>query len=326
MKKIISITSILILCIFLMADFSEAQVKPGWPKSVTIGAAAVGSTYFIWMGGLIKIIHDKLGITGRVETTGGPIHNAQLLELKQVEFGGVTAGPAYEGWYGSGWAKGKKHQNLRVLIPMYTSYFHVYALKKSGIKSLNDLNGKSVGLSTIGTTPALYFPEVFKVGGIKPSRIANASSEDLGSQVKDGMLDANGQSVGLPWPTIAEVETTHDINIFGVPKEIATKFMEQFPFFSPGTIPKGTYKSNKDYDIPTITIWSFILTHKDMPEDFIYEVVKKIYENVDILIATHRSAREVKPEFIVNSTIPLHPGAIRYYKEIGIKIPEKIIP
>ena len=69
-----------------------------------------------------------------------------------------------------------------------------------------------------------------------------------------------------------------------------------------------------------------MVVHKDAPGDFVYEVVKKTFENVDILIAAHSSAKETKPEFITISPIPLHPGAIRYYREKGIKIPDKLIP
>jgi len=65
--------------------------------------------------------------------------------------------------------------------------------------------------------------------------------------------------------------------------------------------------------------------HKDAPDDFVYEVLKKTFENVDILITTHASAKEVKAEFIINGPVPLHPGAVRYYSEKGIKTPDKLI-
>jgi hypothetical protein len=131
--------------------------------------------------------------------------------------------------------------------------------------------------------------------------------------------------VGLPWIIITEIETTHEINILSIPKAVAEKFIAKYPLFSPGVIPKGYYKSNKDYDIETITVWNYMICHKDAPEDFIHEVVKKSFENVDIIIAAHASAKEMKPEAIVHSPTPLHQGAVKYYKEKGIKIPDKLI-
>ena len=202
----------------------------------------------------------------------------------------------------------------------------MYSLKKTGIKSIMDLNGKSVGVGPIGGTPATYWPLIFEVAGIKPGRIVNASSADLNSQLKDGMLDANGNSVGLPWVTITEVETTDPVNAYGVPSEVADKFIAKYPYFAKGVIPKGTYKSNPDQDLPTLTLWNFMVVPKDTPDDFVYEVVKATFDNVDILIATHKSASEVKTENVIYSPVPLHPGAVKFYQEKGITLPANLIP
>ena len=310
----------LILGVGLLTGAVHAQT----PKAVTIGAAPVGGVYFIWGGGFARLLNETLGVQGAVETTGGPVHNIQLLDGKQLDFGMVTAAPAFEGWYGMGWAKGKQHRNVRVIFPMYTTYFQMYALKKSGIRSIYDLNGKRVGVGPVGGTPATYWPLLFEVTGIKPARIVNAGSADLNSQLKYGLLDANGQALGLPWPTVTEIETTHEINVVGVPKEAAGEFIIKYPYFAHGLIPAGTYKSNKEA-IPTLTIWNFMAVNKDAPEDFIYKVVKATFELTDILIAAHKSAKEISAENIVHSVIPLHPGAVRYFREKGIKLPDSLV-
>jgi hypothetical protein len=327
MRRGIVVLVVFALFACLMIGVAEAQVKPGWPKGVTIGAAPLGGTYFVWAGGFAKLLNDKVGVPANVESTGGPVHNVQLLQAQKLDFGMVTSAPAYEGFVGDpeGWSKGKKHPDIRVIFPMYTTYFQMYSLKSTGIKSILDLNGKSVGVGPVGGTPATYWPKILDAAGIKPKRIVNASSADLNSQLKDGMLDSNGQSVGLPWVTITEIETTHDVNVYGVPADIAKKINEKIPSLSLGSMPKGTYKSNPDHDIPTLTVWNFMTVHKDTPEDFVYEVVKATFANVDILIAAHKSAQEVKAEEIIHSPIPLHPGAVKYYKEKGIAIPDKMI-
>ncbi|MEW6374241.1 MAG: TAXI family TRAP transporter solute-binding subunit [Thermodesulfobacteriota bacterium] len=324
--KRFSITSCLVFIALLFSlTMSEAQVKPGWPKAVTIGAASAGGTYYIWVGGFIKLLQDKMGIPSYMVVTGGPVHNTQLVDTKQSDLGMVTATPLWEGWHGEGWAKGKKHQNTRVIFPMYASFFQMYALKKSGIKNIHDLNGKSVGVGPVGGTPATYWPKILEMAGVKPGRIVNAESVNLNIQIVYGTLDANSQAVGLPWVIVTEIETTHEINILSIPKADAEKFIAKYPLFATGVIPKGYYKSNKDFDVETITVWNYMICHKDAPEDFIYEVVKKSFENVDIIIAAHASAKEMKPEAIVHSPTPLHPGAAKYYKEKGIKIPDKLI-
>ena len=325
MMKIKMLVFVVLIVFMGWVSGSMAQDKANWPKGVTIGAAPVGGTYYIWAGGFAKLLHEKMGVQGNVEVTGGPVHNTQLVEVKNLDFGMVTSAPVWEGWTGEGWAKGKKHQNVRVIFPMYATWFQMYAEAKKGIKTLKDLEGKSVGVGPTGGTPATYWPKILEAAGVKPGRIVNASSADLNSQLKDGMLDANSQAVGLPWVTITEIETTHDVNLIPISKSEADKFIAQYPLFATGVIPKGTYKSNKDQDIETISIWNFMTVHKDTPDDFVYEVVKATFDNVDILIAAHNSAKETKPDAIVTSPIPLHPGAVKYYQEKGIQIPEKLI-
>jgi TRAP transporter TAXI family solute receptor len=318
--------SLALISVVLFCSAGFAQTKAGWPKSVTIGAAPIGGTYFIWAGGFSKLLNDKMGIPGNVESTGGPVHNVQLIENKSLDFGMITNAPAAEGWAGEGWAKGKKYQNQRAILPLYTTYFQMYSLAGTGIKSIKDFEGKSVGVGPIGGTPATYWPKIIETAGVKPKRIVNASSSDLNSQLKDGMLDANGNSVGLPWVTITEVETTHDANVYGVPDDVCDKFIAKYPYFAKGIVPKGTYKSNKDKDIETLTLWNFMVVHKDTPDDFVYEVLKNTFGNIDILIAAHNSAVEIKPENVIYSPVPLHPGAVKFYQEKGIKLPENILP
>jgi len=303
----------------------EVKVKPGWPKELTIGIAPVGGTYYIWGGGFAKLLEEKVGIPGYMVVTGGPLQNTKMVDGKKLDFGMVTSSPVWEGWHGEGWAKGKKYQNTRAMFPMYASYFQMYATKKSGMKNIHDLNGKSVGVGPSGGTAATYWPKILEIAGVKPSRIVKGDSAGLNYQFKDGALDANAQAVGLPWMIVKEVETTHEINLLPIPKADAEKFIEKYPHFSPGILPKGYYKSNADYDVETITVWNFMIVHKNAPDDLVYEVVKKTFENVDILIAAHPSGKETKPEYIVYSPIPLHPGAAKYYNEKNIKIPNKLI-
>ena len=85
-----------------------AEPKAGWPKSVTVGAAPVGGTYFIWAGGFTKLLNDKMGIPGNVESTGGPVHNVQLIEDNKLDFGMVTNGPAWRGLERRGLGQGQE--------------------------------------------------------------------------------------------------------------------------------------------------------------------------------------------------------------------------
>jgi uncharacterized protein len=315
----------LVIGLFFAVNLCIAQPKADWPKKVTIGAAPVGGTGFLTCTGLGKLLNEKMGVFSSVEQTGGPVHNNQLLEVKQLDFGITTAGPLWEGWQGLGFAKGKKHQNVRVVYFTYTQPFHAYALKKTGIKTIYDANGKSFGVGPKGGTPDQYFPKIFEAAGIKPSRILNANSADLDSQLKDGMVDVNGSAPGMPWGLINQIETTHEINLLEIPKTVGEKVHKNYPFLTLFVIPAGMYKTNKNHGLETVTIGTYISAHKDIPDDFVYEVVKTVFHNTDLLASVHPSARENKPQAVVDSPIPIHRGAAKYYKEIGIALPSNLV-
>jgi uncharacterized protein len=328
-------TKLLTVCIFalilfqLMIGEGLAQVNPGWPKNVTIASASIGGATYLASTGLAKVLYEKMGIQASVEVGAGSTANVKIINDNQSTFGCFNAPTAHEGWQGLGWAKGKKYQDARIILHQNNTYFQIYALKKSGIKNIYDLNGKSVGVGPIGGAPHTLYPALFKELGIKPSRYVNAGISDLDSQLRDGMLDANANTTGVPWVTVKEIETVLDVNVFGVSSkdlQKAPKFKEQYPFIAYTPIPKGTYKFNKDFDLETGIFGSFYAVHKSLPDDFVYEVCKRYFENADILIAAHPSAREAKVDGVLFSPIPLHPGAIKYYKEKGLSIPAGLMP
>ncbi len=309
-------------------SISTGQPKD-WPKNVTIASASIGGAVYLYSGGFAKLIYEKLGIPASVEVTGGSVHNVKLVNANQVTFGPSVSPSVYDGWHGTGWAKGTKYQDIRAVFHMNDVFFQIYALRKSGIKNIYDLKGRSLGVGPIGGLPHIFYPEVLNELGIKPSRFVNAGASDLDTQVRDGLVDANSLITGKPWILVKETEVVFDVNVFGITKEDSKKlkrFLEKYPFIANGIIPKGTYKANRDYDIETLTYGSYYYTHKDTPEDFVYEVVKKTFENINIIIASHPSAKEAKPEAILHCAVPIHPGALRYYKEKGIKVPESLIP
>jgi TRAP transporter TAXI family solute receptor len=313
----------LVLVVFMAPPVPLAAAAQA-VREVTIGAAPVGGVYYIGGGGFAELMSETLGIQAAVVMTGGPLHNIQLLDSKRLDFGMVTAAPIWEAWHGQGWARGKKYRAIRVILPLYKSYFQMYALKRSGIRSIKDLNEKRVGVGPVGGTPATYWPLVFEAANVKPARTFNASSAYLNSQLRSGALDANGQALGLPWPIIPQIETTHEITLFGVPSDVAQVFARKYPYFTTGEIPANTYRSATEA-IPTLSLWNFMAVHKDMSNELVYKLLKATFDRIDILIAAHKSAQEIKAENIVTSPVPLHPAAARFFREKGVNLPSRLV-
>lgn len=310
----------------LAMSTADAQDKKGWPSSVKVGTASQGGTYFIYGAGWANLVQEKLGINTSSEVTGGPVQNMALVNAGDLQFGMTTMGPGYDGWVGkSPIAPGVEMKNVRATFPMYMTPFQLISLADSGIKGVKDLDGKTVGVGPKGGTPGTYFPLWFKELGVNVKPQYGGAS-DLAGQVQDGLIDAFAFGAGLPIAAFAQIEAQASANVFAFTKEEQAKVVEAFPSVSPFTIPANTYKSQKE-DQHTIAMWNFGIAHKDMPESLVYEVMKVVLENPDRMMQIHKSAAATKVEnYKNNSFMWFHPGAVRYYKEKGLTLDEKVLP
>lgn len=306
-------------------ETAEIQEKDR-PSTVVIGTASQGGTYFIYGGGLASLLEKELGVSANVEVTGGPVHNMQLVEGGEQDLGMITLGPGYEGVLGEGdWTGGKKHENVRVIFPMYTTPFHWWSVESSGVTSLEEMDGMRVGVGPAGGTSGTYLPIIHEVLGLEVQPIQAGASDMVGQQL-DGQLDVIGFAAGIPISAVSEVEAQREINFFGISGEQREKVMAELPYFEEFTIPADTY-GQLDEDLETIAMFNFGIAHKEMNADFVYELVKAYHENIELLKTTHSAAEEATHEAILrNTVVPLHVGAIRYYEEVGIDIPEELYP
>lgn len=312
------------------AEQTEVEFDPNdksnWPKSVRIGTASVGGTYHIYGGGWGSIVEEKTGVGVTIEVTGGPNHNIQLIENKDLELGMVTMGPAWEGWHGEGdWTNGQQYRDSRVMFPMYQTYFHWWTLADSGITSIEDLSGKRVGVGPSGGTPGTFLPrflDLFEIG----AEPVFAGIGDLSSQMLDGLLPAVGFAAGLPFAAAVEAEAQRDLTFFGFSEEQVLKIVEEYPYFSPAIIPAGTYKSLTE-DMHSVGVWNMAIAHKDMPDSFVYQIVDSVLNEYDRMVQVHSASVETLPENIAYNTFMwMHPGAIRWFEEKGIKLPDEVYP
>ncbi|MET4129841.1 TAXI family TRAP transporter solute-binding subunit [Roseovarius sp. MBR-6] len=303
---------------------SLAQDRAGWPNSLTIGTASQGGTYFVYGNGFASFISESLGIAASGEVTGGPVQNVTLVETGDHLMGQVTMGPAYDAWNGkSELAPGLEHRSIRALFPMYQTPFQVIALRSSGITSVSDLAGKRVGVGPAGGTPGTYWPQFLEVLGVDAT-VSNAGASDSAGQLQDGLIDAFAFAAGVPISAFAELAASQDVVMFGFNDAEMPKIKEAFPAFAPLTIKAGTYAGH-DYDQNTVAMWNFTIAHEEMPESLAYEITKLAMDNPERMVQIHAAARETLVEnWDKNTFMPFHPGAVRYFEEKGITIPDNL--
>jgi TRAP transporter TAXI family solute receptor len=308
----------------LAAGSAHAQ-KANWPKTLTLGTASVGGTYFVYGQVWASLVNEKTGTQISTQQTQGPNQNIILTDSRQIDLGMTTMGVALQAWEGKGdWTKGKQYRNIRATFPMYDTPFHFVALKKSGIKAVKDLDGKRSGIGPRAGTCGTYFPLMFKTLGVNTT-IRNGQASDMAANLQDGLIDAFPFCAGIPIAAYSELETTNDVQFFTFTADEIKKLKAAMPELSDSTIPKGTYKQQAE-DHKTVGVYNFGIAHKDLPEDLVYAITKAVLENNAQMVKGHAAAKEtVVQNWDRNTFLPFHPGAVRYYKEKGINIPAKLI-
>jgi TRAP transporter TAXI family solute receptor len=309
-----------------LAQGAHAQDRTGWPSTVRIGTASAGGTYHVYGGGLAALLRAELEVDALPEATGGPLHNLALIQEGLAEIGMATMGPAADSWHGkSPAAPGVEMRNLRAAFPMYQTPFQVVALAGSGIRSLADLAGQRVGVGPMGGTCATYWPPFLEALGVTDVRFQYGNANELGRFLGMRLIDAFAFCAGLPIPVFLELEQRHAVTFFALDAQQGATLAERFPVAA-YEIPAGTYASQREAQ-HSVAMWNFAIVHKDLPDSFVYELMKLVLDDNERMRRIHAAAKETLADNLVhNAVIWFHPGAIRYYQERGFAIPEDLWP
>ncbi len=308
----------------MSVSVASAQDRADWPSDLTVGTASQGGVYFVYGNGLAGFLAEELGVNASGEVTGGPVQNVTLVQTGDHDIGLVTMGPAFEAWSGnSELAPGLEHKDIRALFPMYETPFQGVALRSSGITSVSDLGGKRVGVGPAGGTPGTYWPRFFDTLGLDVN-VSNAGAADTAGQLKDGLVDAFVFAAGLPIGAFSQLVAESDVVLFGFTDAELATIKEGHPEVSEFTIPAGTYTAQEE-DQSSVAMWNFAIANADMPEDLAYEITKLVMENNDRMLQIHAAAAATLAENVGNNSfLPFHPGAVRYFEEIGITIADEL--
>ena len=267
-----------------------------------------------------KILGDHLpDVKVQVQATKASVENLILLQQGRGEIAFALGDALKAAWDGDEEAGFKrKMDKLRTLGAIYPNYIQVVATADSGIKTLADLKGKSLSVGAPKSGTELNTRAILAAAGISYKDIGKveylpfAESVDL---MKNRQLDATLQSAGLGVASLKDLSISADINVVAVPKEVVEKIG---PPFVPVVIPANTY-IGQDKDVPTAAVVNYLVTSSAVSDAVAYQMTRLIFESLDELANAHVAGKEIKPETAaVGSPVPLHPGAIRYYKEKGL--------
>jgi TRAP transporter TAXI family solute receptor len=255
-----------------------------------------------------------------VQSTKASVENLNLLQQGRGELAFTLGDSLSDAWKGNkdaGFPAPLK--KLRAVGGIYSNYIQIVASADSGIRTLADLKGKRISVGAPKSGTELNARAVLKAAGITYGDFAKVEYLPFGESVelmKNRQLDVTLQSAGLGVSSLRDLATSQKIVVVPIPADVIRKIGDAA--YQPATIPANTYEG-QDQDVPTAAIQNFLVTHQGVSADTVYKMTKAVFENKDALVAAHAAAKGIdKANAVKSLPVPLHPGAEKYFKEIGV--------
>ena len=265
---------------------------------------------------IAKIYADIPGSQVEVQTTDGSVENLMRLQQGTGQIAFALGDALQDAWKGNADAgfTGKLDQ-LRVIGAIYPSFTQIVATKASGIRALSDLKGKSLSVGAEKSGTELNARAILRAAGLKESDLGRIENKSFGESTQlmvKKQLDATLQSAGLGVTSLKELSDNNETVLVPVPKPVVLKMGAPF---RPGVIPAGTYLG-QDKAVPTAMVMNYLVTSAAVSDDLAYQMTKLVFDSLPELAVAHMVGSEIKRETAVTgSPVPLHPGAIRYFRE-----------
>lgn len=315
-----------ILVIFFALLLAPATLWGQTKTRLSIATGGTGGVYYPLGGGMAALISKHLpGTEATAEVTTASVDNMKLIHTGKVALAFTLPDTAFEAYQGK--LKGLNEKvAVRSLLALYSNYMHMVSLEGSGIKTVADLKGKRVSTGAPGSGTEIKGLRVMEAYGLTPKDLR--SQERLGAAesagaLKDRKIEAFIWDGGLPTAAILDLAATPGIKAHLIPHgDAVPKMVAKYgPLYFVGTIPKGVYKG-VEQDVPVAVATNLLAVHERMDENLAYQITKLMLERTADLVAVHKAAEEISLKTAaVGSPIPFHPGALRYFKEKGVKVP-----
>ncbi len=293
---------------------------------ITIGTGSVTGVYYPAGGAICKLVNkgrQEHNIRCSVESTGGSIYNVNTIRASELDFGIVQSDWQYHGYNGtSKFAEQGPYKKLRAMFSLHTEPFNIIARADSDISYVSDLKGKRVNIGNPGSGDRATMGVVMDAMGW------NLDSFQLASELKgsersqalcDNKIDAFIYMVGHPNGSIKEATTSCDAKLVPATGSQIDKIVADNPYYAYSTVPAGMYRGTGQ-DVQSFGVAATMVTSTDVSDDVAYNVAKAVFENFDTFKRLHPAFASLKKEDMVKAglSIPLHPGAEKYYQEIGL--------
>ena len=305
-----------------LASFSAPAMAE--QKFVTIGTGGVTGVYYAVGGAICRLMNKdraKTGLRCSVESTGGSVFNANAIKSGELEFGMAQSDIQFNAVKGEGQFKGKADPDLRAVFSVHPEPFTVLARKEAGVTKFTDFKGKRFNVGNPGSGTLASMEELLKqMGWTKAdfSMAAELKADEQGTALCDNKIDGFFYGVGHPSAAIQDPTTACGARLVPLTGPAEDALIKAHPYYAKATIPGGMYANNPN---PTETygVLATVVTSAKVPDTVVYDLVKATFENFDEFKKLHPAFAHLDPKDMISKGLsaPLHPGAVKYYKEKG---------
>jgi len=310
-KIITLLAAVLVLGLFISSAFAATFLN--------IGTGTTGGTYYPVGASMAKIWNSKIkDMKANAQSTGGTAQNIQLIGKGEAEVG-FADGLYYYAYIGKGAFEGNPQKELRALLPLYPEPIHFLVPKGSGVKTVADLKGKRVSTGAVGSGTEMTAKTLLRLAGLDPDKDVRCEPlglSDTASAMADKHIDAALTVGALGIAGVVEMCTLGIVEFIDLPDDLVKKVTEEMPYMNPFTVPADFYKGQTK-PVKTFGSWNVLIATEKLPDDLAYRMTKSLFENKKDLTVVSKTMENMDAKNVGNIKIPLHPGAEKYFREIG---------
>ncbi len=333
MRKALILSLALAVCLSLVGCGPSEQAQDAGPSAkpkatfVTIGTGGITGLYYPTGGAIAKIVNEKrstYGIRCTVESTGGSVFNVNAIMAGDLDFGVVQSDRQYQAVNGlEEWSQKGKQEDLRAVFSIHPEAITLVAAVDAGIKDISDLKGKRINIGNPGSGHRQNSIDALKAVGIDHEKDLVAEgikASEAPGLLQDGRIDAFFYTVGHPNGNIKEATAgkrkVRFASITGI-----DALLSRYPYYQKADIPISLYPSaENESNIETFGVKATFVTSAKVPETVVYAITKEVFENFDDFKKLHAAYQLLtKESMLAGLSAPIHAGAMRYYKEVGLK-------
>ena len=329
MKKAFSIVAIALVfsVLFLGCEKKAAGTAAPQRTFVTIGTGGVTGVYYPTGGAISKMVNqnfDTYGIKATVESTGGSVFNVNAIMAGDLEFGIVQSDRQFQAYNGtSDWESAGKQEKLRAVFSIHPESVTMLAADDSGIEEFEDIVGKVINIGNPGSGQRGNAQDIMEAYGIdweKDIKAEGLKASEAAKMLQDGRIDAYFYTVGHPNGSFKEA-TSGARKAHFVPITKIDGLLAKFPYYAASYIPVKEYpNATNSGDVDTFGVKATLCTSSDVPDEVVYAITKEVFENLEDFKKLHPAfAVLTKESMLTGLSAPIHDGALKYYKEVGLK-------